>query len=123
LPAVRQKPLQPELRVLLDEKSPRRLLWLFGSEVRATTVGRHSWSGTKNGELLGSAENEFDVFLTTDKGIPHQHNLAGFDLAIVVLRAKSSDYDYLSPLMDEVNVALGSVVPGALLTVPTGDPS
>jgi hypothetical protein len=79
------------------------------------TVGRRGWSGKKNGELLELAENEFNAFLTTDRGIPHQQNLSELDLAIILLRAKSNDYEDLSLLMDEVNDALSSISPGTFL--------
>lgn len=82
------------------------------------TVGRRGWSGKKNGELLELAENEFNAFLTTDRGIPHQQNLSELDLAIILLRAKSNDYEDLSPLMDEVNDALSSISRGTFLILP-----
>ena len=110
------------MRVLLDENLPRWLTRLFGSGVRATTVGRRGWSGKKNGELLGLAEIEFDALLTTDKGIPHQQNLADLDLAVILLRAKSNDDEDLSPLMNEVNDALDAIVPGTVARVPVEGP-
>ncbi len=106
------------MRVLLNENLPRRPTGLFGPEVQATTVGRRNWSGKRNGELLGMAEKEFDASLTTDKGIPHQQNLADIGLTIVLLRAKSNDYADLSPLMDEVNSALASAEPGTFVRIP-----
>lgn len=106
------------MRVLLDENLPRRLTRLFGPAVQATTVGRRGWSGKRNGELLGLADPEFDAFLTPDKGNPHQQNLADIDLMIVLLRAKSNDYEDLSPLMDEVNSTLASVEPGTFVRIP-----
>lgn len=110
------------MRVLLDENLPRRLTRLFGSDAQVTTVGRRGWSGKSNGELLRLAEKEFDAFVTTDRGLPHQQNLSKLDLAIILLRAKSNDYEDLSPLMNEVNTALGSIVPGTLLAVPAEGP-
>jgi hypothetical protein len=42
----------------------------------------------RNGELLDAAEAAgFDVFVTTDRNIRHQQNLAGRKLAIVVIGA------------------------------------
>ena len=109
------------MRVLLDENLPRRLTKLLGPEIRATTVGRQGWSGKKNGELLSLAEKEFDAFLTTDKGLPQQQNLANFDLAIVLLRAKSNDYEDLAPLMDETNVKLAFVKSGTAIRIPSDE--
>ena len=66
----------------------------------------------KNGELLKAAHKEFDALVTTDRGIPHGQNLSRFDLAVVVLEAKSNSYEDLASLMDRTNAALGEVVPG-----------
>jgi hypothetical protein len=66
----------------------------------------------KNGELLEAAGKNFDVLVTTDRGMPHQQNLSRFDLAVVVLEAKSNSYEDLVSLMDRTNAALGEVVPG-----------
>jgi hypothetical protein len=66
----------------------------------------------KNGELLEAAGKNFDVLVTTDKGMPHQQNLSRFGLAVVVLEAKSNSYEDLASLMDRTNAALGEVVPG-----------
>jgi hypothetical protein len=66
----------------------------------------------KNGELLEAAGKNFDVLVTTDRGMPHQQNLSRFDLAVVVLEAKSNSYEDLASLMDRTNAALGEVVPG-----------
>jgi hypothetical protein len=44
------------------------------------------WDTLTNGELLGVAEDAgFEIFLTTDKNIRYQQNLAGRTIAIVVL--------------------------------------
>ncbi|WP_299788534.1 hypothetical protein [Ramlibacter sp.] len=44
------------------------------------------WGTLQNGALIAAAEAEgFDVFLTTDKKLKYQQNLAGRRLAIVVL--------------------------------------
>ena len=70
------------------------------------------WAGMKNGELLEAAEEEFDALVTTDRGVPYQQNLSRFDLAVVVLEAKTNSYEDLASLMDRTNAALGGVIPG-----------
>jgi hypothetical protein len=66
------------VRVLLDESVPHDLVpLLVGHDVQ--TVQGRGWAGTKNGALLALAEPDFDVFLTADRNIPHQQNLAAFD--------------------------------------------
>lgn len=106
------------LRVLLDENLPRRLLGLLESDVPATIVARRGWKGKKNGELLGAAQEEFDVLLTVDKSIPHQQNLSLFDLGIVLLEAGGITYEDLAPLMEETNAEILRLRPGTVARVP-----
>ena len=100
------------MRVLLDENVDRRLKRAFDDEHEVAMVPERGWAGMKNGELLEVAEKEFDVFVTTDRGIPYQQDLPRFDLAVVVLEAKSNSYEDLASLMDRTNAALGEVLPG-----------
>ncbi len=100
------------MRVLLDENVDRRLKRAFDEEHEVSTVPERGWAGIKNSELLEAASEEFDAFVTTDRGIPHQHNLSRFDLTVIVLEAKSNSYEDLSSLMDRTNAALGEVLPG-----------
>lgn len=54
-----------------------------------STAFRQGWDKLKNGELLAAAEQAgFDVFLTTDKNMRYQQNLANRRIAIVVLGAQ-----------------------------------
>ncbi len=49
--------------MLLDECVDRRLAeHILGHDVK--TVPEAGWAALKNGELLGRAEQEFDVFIT-----------------------------------------------------------
>ena len=107
-------------RVLPDENLPRRLGGLLDPAVvsEAVTVAGRGWAGTKNGELLSLAVAEFDVFLTLDRGIEHQQNLAGLDLALVLLSAVSNRLGDLLPLVPELNATLPAVVPGTITRVP-----
>jgi len=90
---------------------------LSGTTWRSRLV-EGGWAGKKNGELLRLAEQEFNVLLSTDKGIPHQQNVSRFELAVVLLRAKSNAHEDLAPLMDEVDAALASVEPGTVARIP-----
>jgi len=89
------------VRVLLDECLPRRLKQdLPGHEVR--TVPEMQWAGKSNRELLRLAAPQFDVFLTADRGIQHQQNLAGASIAVIAMAAPSNDIDALRPLIANV---------------------
>jgi predicted nuclease of predicted toxin-antitoxin system len=90
------------VRVLLDEMLDRRLKRLLPEGVEAVTVRERGWDSKKNRELLAPAEKEFDVLLTTDRGIPHQQDLSRFDLEVVVLSARSNRLADLEPRMEEV---------------------
>ena len=48
----------------------------------------------------------FDVFVTMDKGIPHQQNAPKLGLVVAVLRARSNALEDLEPLADELGAAL-----------------
>ena len=102
--------------MLLDECVPRRLRReLPGHDVR--TVSEMGWSGIKNGPLLRSAAQEFDIFPTVDQGIEYQQDPVGLALAIIVMVAASNDIDDLRPLMPHVRETLGSASPGTLVKV------
>ncbi len=98
------------MRVLLDEMLDRRLRRWLPAGVEAVTVRERGWDSKKNGELLTLAEKEFDVLLTTDRGIPHQQDLSRFDLTVVVLAAKSNRLSDLEPHMGEVSRLIEELV-------------
>lgn len=71
--------------ILFDHGTPRGIgRSLVGHNVvRAKERG---WDRLSNGELLTEAERAgFEVFVTADKNIRYQQNLAGRKIAIVVL--------------------------------------
>src|SRR5271155_1506707 len=78
------------MKVLLDECIPRKLKKAF-AELDCSTVPEAGLAGKKNGVLLSLAESAgFDIFLTLDRGIQFQQNLAGRSIAILIVRAKSN---------------------------------
>ncbi|MEN3330754.1 MAG: hypothetical protein V7641_119 [Blastocatellia bacterium] len=59
------------MKLLLDECVDRR----FAKELPGhfvKTVPQMGWATIKNGELLGLAEKEFDVFLTVDRNLSNR---------------------------------------------------
>ena len=105
------------MRVLLDENLPSKLRRLFEVGVEVVTVGYRGWKGKENGELLKSAENEFDVLVTMDQGIPQQQNLSEIKMGIVLLEAKGNRYEDLAPLMNQVNTVLRTIEKGQVISV------
>jgi hypothetical protein len=71
--------------VLFDHSVPAPLAsYLTGHTV--IEARDRGWDTLSNGDLLAEAERAgFDVFLTADKNIQYQQNLAGRKLAVLVL--------------------------------------
>ena len=105
------------MRVLLDENVDRRLRRFFDSAFDVVTVTEQGWSGKKNGDLLRAADQEFDVLVTMDRNMQYQQTLSAYDLAVVLILARSNRRQDVEPVMPEVNRLLGEVQPGELRIV------
>ena len=104
------------MRILLDECVPKRLKRdLVGHDAR--TVPEMGWASRRNGELLGLAEPDFDVFLTVDRNLSFQQEVSRLTLAIVVLVAKSNRHSDLQPLVPDLLAVLVGLAPGQLVKV------
>jgi hypothetical protein len=69
------------VRILLDECVDWRLARdIAGHRVR--TARQMGWRAVRNGELLSLASAEFDVFLTVDRNLAFQQNVAGLGIAV-----------------------------------------
>jgi hypothetical protein len=77
------------MRILFDQGTPAPLRYrLPGHEIKLAF--EQGWSTLQNGELLNAAENGgFEVFITTDKNLRYQQNLAHRKIALIVLSAPS----------------------------------
>jgi len=96
------------LRVLLDECVDVRLAASLAS-VEVRTVADQGWLGISNGQLLALAAVEFDVFITVDRNLPFQQHLPKFDIAVILMRAKTNRIADLIALVPE----LVSVMPNS----------
>lgn len=104
------------MRVLLDESVPVRLRrHLPGHDVR--TAVEMGWSGIKNGKLLALAGGQFDAFVTVEKNLQYQQNLATLPIAVVVLDARSNELRSLLELLPRLETALTSLRPRSLTVV------
>ena len=105
------------MRLIFDECIPRPLkAKLPGHQI--TTVQQQGWSGVVNGALLKRiADAGFEAFITMDKSLPRQQQLAGRPFAVIILRATSNRLDVLEPLAPNVLTALASAAPGQVQTV------
>jgi len=58
------------------------------------------WLGKKNGELLRLiTDHGFELFVTIDRNLPYQQNLAKLTVPIIVLCAKDSRRETLRSLL------------------------
>ena len=80
-------------------------------------VPQAGWASIKNGELLRLAESEFDVFVTADRNLSFQQNLAQRRIAILVLHAKSNRFQDLLPLAPRILTALTTIKRGELMGI------
>ena len=98
----------PPRRVLLDECIDRR----FRSHIKehdVRTVPEMRWAGSRNGDLLKMAAEEFDVFVTVDQNLYFQQNLRDLPIAVVVLRAASNRLPDLLPNVPTLQAALADL--------------
>jgi predicted nuclease of predicted toxin-antitoxin system len=104
------------MKILLDECIDWRLVRdLAGHEV--STTGRMGWSAQKNGALLASAAESFDVFVTVDRKLSFQQNLTLLRIAVVVLRANTNRLADLRPLIPEFLRRLPDLKRGTITTI------
>lgn len=104
------------MRLLLDESVPRGLRRSLISHAVKTVV-EMGWGGVKNGKLLSLAASEFDAFVTVDKNLAYQQNLAALPISVVVLDAVSNELPLLLPLLPAFEEALARLAPCSFVTV------
>jgi|SRR6185436_2121403 len=102
------------MRVLLDECVPEGFRALL-PDLRVVTAREAGLAGRKNGALLAAAEGRFDVLVTVDQSIPWQQDVAAFELAVIVLRARSNSLLSLGPLVPDLLRTLSFIGPGQVI--------
>jgi len=77
------------------------------------TARQMGWTSIKNGELLALASKYFDLFVTVDRKLPTQQNLAAYSLAVIVLQARTNRLADLEALVPDLLRAIESARSGA----------
>jgi len=105
------------MKLLLDECLPRKLKREFvGHEV--FTIAEAGFKGLKNGKLIESASKAgFEILVSVDKNIEHQHNKTNLPLAILVLLAQNNRLESLLPLMAEALETLKTIKTDEIITI------
>lgn len=108
------------MKILFDHNLPRRLReHLPGHEIRTTQEMK--WEQLRNGELMSvAAAAGFEVFVTIDKQIEHQQNLATLALTVVVVDGKSNALPALLPFTPFLRDLFGSSLQRDLYVVEEG---
>src|SRR5207253_283048 len=78
---LQRRPAPPSMLILFDHVTPKGIARaLVGHTV--TKAKDRGWDTLSNGDLLAAAEEAgFDVFVTADKNMRYQQNLAGHRIA------------------------------------------
>jgi predicted nuclease of predicted toxin-antitoxin system len=106
------------MKVLLDECVPRKFKSVLIAQSHAcTTVPEAGLAGKKNGELLRLAQHRFEVFVTLDKGLQYQQNMAGLNISIVIIRARSNRFADVAKHSSACLTSLESIKPGQILRI------
>jgi len=104
------------MRLLLDESVPHRLRRARPGHAVKTVV-EMGWGGVKNGALLAIAATKFDVFVTVDKNLPYQQNVATLPIAVVILSAHSNELHALLSLVPQLEEAIATLSPRTLVQI------
>lgn len=104
------------MKIFLDEC----IDWLLARAIvdhETKTARQMGWTATTNGALLELAAKEFDAFVTVDRNLAFQQNVAALPIAVIVLRAKSNRLAVLQNLVPALLSALSDAPRGKVTYV------
>ena len=86
-----------------------------------STAQQRGWGGSTNGDLLHLAQDEFELFITSDQNIRYQQNLAGRRISVLELSTNKlrrfkrppPRFNRRSPLSSQANFATCRFLDGA----------
>ena len=76
-----------------------------------------AWGGITNGQLLALDAAEFSVFVTVDRNLSFQQHLPKYNIAVVLLTAKSNRIDDLLPLVPKLLESIPRAQRGSVTTI------
>ncbi|HLK59630.1 MAG TPA: hypothetical protein VKU00_23925 [Chthonomonadaceae bacterium] len=99
------------MKILFDQGTPVPLRRHLSGHIVDTAYER-GWASLANGDLITVAEQEgYGLLITTDQNLRYQQNLAGRQLAILVLL--STSWPRIQLHLDTIQEAIDVIVPGA----------
>lgn len=102
------------MKILFDQGTPVPLRFALANHSVATAFEK-GWSDLNNGDLLREAEKEFDLFITTDKNLEYQQNLAKRKIAVLVLPTAS--WPKIKPHQNKIAAAVDNIKPRAFVAL------
>jgi hypothetical protein len=105
------------VRVLIDEDIDIAFRHHLDAVAHAETVQYRGWKGLKNGALLTAAAKEYDALVTMDDHLPDQQDLGSYDVAVLILKARTKKLEHLIELLPELTIALGSLQSGSAVRI------
>ena len=106
------------MKVLFDHNLPHKLRAGLGKH-QILTAAYMGWSELKNGDLLRAPEDAgIDVFVTGDRSLVYEQNLAGRRLAIIAL--STNNWPIVKDHVARILAAIESSVPGSFQEVDCG---
>lgn len=106
------------MKVFFDEDVPRKLARSLPQHDISTVVSMQ-WGSMKNGALLKLIEGEgFNAFLTGDKNMQNQQQLAGRRFAVLIMSA--INWPVILPHIHKIAAALDTAQPGTVTLIDCG---
>jgi hypothetical protein len=108
------------VRIVLDECVP----WPLAKHLTVhicTSPQRRGWGGLENGDLLRLAEEEYDLFVTSDQNLRYQQNLAGRKIAILEL--STNDWVTIRKNLASVVARINAMRPAEFAQLDVGPPT
>lgn len=103
------------MRVLFDQGTPVPIRKALAGHI-VKTAREQGWSTLSNGDLLRAAERAaFNVLLTTDTSLPHQQNLEGRKIAVVIL--SGNRWSLVRPLVGQIVASVNAAKPGTFTVI------
>ena len=103
------------MRILFDNGTPRGIAKALAGHT-VEEARSQGWDTLRNGELLDAAEAAgFEVFLTTDRNIRYQQNLARRKIASVVL--SKGRWRLIRSWLPQVSAIANAAAPGSYAEV------
>jgi hypothetical protein len=103
------------VKVLLDECLPKKLKYRIEEldpDFIVHTVPEINWDSLPDGKLLSKAENEFNVFITSDRNLSFQQSIPDTQIHVLLLIASTNIYEDLLPLIEKLTPVLKANKPG-----------